>query len=79
MDEKQKLLIWLVALICLTITINVFLLTLNSDVKIEYRDRIVKEACILNCTQSGNQILCQVPDNKNLTINRVEYYTSTLK
>ena len=77
---KQAITLLLIALICLTITLNVYFFThQNKEVQIEYKDRIIEKECLLNCSENGNQILCKVPDNKNLTITKVEYYSSILK
>ena len=71
----------LIGMILLFITFNFvwYLETHKTTLQIEYRDRIIEKECLLNCTENGNQILCKVPDNKNLTITKVEYYTSILK
>ena len=78
--EKQTIKILLIALICLTISLNIYWIThQTNEVKIEYKDKIIEKECLLNCSENGNQINCKIPDNKNLTITKVEYYTSILK
>lgn len=56
-------------LIIAGISFNVYWI-IPKDKTIEYKDKIIieKEECILNCTETDNQIKCRLPEGKTLNI-----------
>jgi hypothetical protein len=48
--------------------------------RIKYQDRPypVEAKCLLNCSENGNVIACDLPDNKSLKVTKQIYYDSSI-